>query len=41
VEQDGEAYEVVGRPWEADVGKPELHHIEANLRQVKGPGDSK
>lgn len=40
VRQDGEEYEVVGRPWKAEVGDPDLDHLEAYLRQVKGPGDS-
>jgi hypothetical protein len=40
VRQDGEEYEVVGRPWKAEEGSPELHHVEADLRQVKGPGDA-
>jgi hypothetical protein len=40
VRQDGEEYEVTGRPWKADTGSVEMHHVEARLRQVKGPGDA-
>ena len=40
VETEGWVYELIGDPWVADQGSPEVHHIEATLRRVAGTAEA-
>lgn len=37
--EGGEVFEMVGDPWNAEEGSPEMWHVEVSLRRVAGAGD--
>lgn len=36
----GQAYEVVGAPWNAQTGSPRMWHVAASVRRTAGAGDA-